>query len=275
MFLLSQIWLYLLIAFLLGMLAAWLLGLCNCNRADLEAEVDALRGERDDLSARLTSAGAGAVAGAAVTSAADLRKIAALEAELAEARVKADELARASSAPAGDEEEAAAMRWRNRYLEARVKFLEEGAASPGTAAPAALAAAGAVAAVAAAAPKAERKPKTAKAEADAEPVKLSVAGSMSDDELEAAVLAAGEGRRPPRSRARSNPDELLDILGVGPVNKAWLNDQGIYYFRQIAEMAPEELAWIAANLPKFGSRVYRENWAKQCFRLAQGLPPKE
>jgi predicted flap endonuclease-1-like 5' DNA nuclease len=39
-------------------------------------------------------------------------------------------------------------------------------------------------------------------------------------------------------------------------------------------MDAPELAWLANNLPTFGSRVYRENWVDQCFRLAKGLPPR-
>ena len=87
-------------------------------------------------------------------------------------------------------------------------------------------------------------------------------------------MAAGAGKAPARSRRRTNPDDLLLIDGVGPKNNAWLNDQGIYYFHQIATMNVEQVAWLAANLPTFGSRVYRENWVAQCTNLARGLPAK-
>jgi predicted flap endonuclease-1-like 5' DNA nuclease len=273
MFLISQIWFWLLLAFLLGMLVAWLVGLCNCKNRDDGVDVVALQAERDNLAARLAAAGGGAVAGAAVTSAADAQRIARLEAELAEARVQAS----AAAAPAaGDDEEVTGLRWRVRYLEARTKFLEDSAQAAPEAPAAAMPLMAAGAAVAAA--KAPRKPRAAAASKAAKPkpapYRMSDAGTMSPEALEAAILAAGAGRKPRAARSGANADELLDIIGVGPKNKAWLNEQGIYFFRQIAQMEVPELAWLVENLPTFGTRVYRENWVAQCDRLMRGLSPK-
>lgn len=276
-YLLSQMWLSLIIAALIGAAIAYLLGWCNCDRSGLEAELDGVRTQRDDLTARLAAGGGGAAAGALAASATHDRRIAGLEAELAEARVKADELAGAaartkSSEPAMDDEDAAAMKWRNRYLEARVKFLEDQSTA---AAPLAAGLAGAAVGAAIAAPKAKAKA-APKVEAKPEPVSNenftpSTLAGLTGDELEAATLAAaGNAKAPPRSRKRSNPDDLLLIDGVGPKNNAWLNDQGIYYFHQIATMNIGQVAWLADNLPTFGSRVYRENWVAQCTNLARG-----
>lgn len=267
MYLLSQLWLYLLIAALIGALIAWLFGLCNCDKSGLEADLNGVRTERDDLSARLAAGAGGAAAGAVAATAGYDRRIAGLEAELAEARVKADALAsanaKASVEPALDDEDTAAMKWRNRYLEARVKFLEEQAA----AAPVAAGLAGAAVGAAVAAPKSE-------AITNDNFTPSSLAG-LSGDELEAATLAAaGNAKAPPRSRKKSNPDDLLAIEGVGPKNNAWLNEQGIYYFHQIATMNIEQVAWLSENLPTFGSRVYRENWVSQCTNLARGKPAR-
>jgi predicted flap endonuclease-1-like 5' DNA nuclease len=273
MFLLSQIWIYLLIAAIFGAVLAWLFGLCKCDKTGLQADLDGVRTERDDLLARLAAGAGGAAAGGAAATAAYDRKIAGLEAELAEARVKADELAAAnakasatanvSAEPAMDSEDTAAMKWRNRYLEARVKFLEEQSA----AAPVAAGLAGAALGAAVAAPKAE-----AITNENFTPSSLA---DLSGEELEAATLAAaGNAKAPPRSRKKSNPDDLLLIDGVGPKNNAWLNEQGIYYFHQIATMDIEQVAWLAENLPTFGSRVYRENWVAQCTNLARGLPAR-
>lgn len=282
MFLISQILLFLVLAFLIGALVAWLLGLCNCrNQAD-EGELSALRSERDDLAARLAAAAAGAAAGAGATSAADAQRIARLEAELAEARVAA--AAVPAPEPAAGED-TTALRWRNRYLEARVRFLEEAAAAAPAGPPAAtsgeipaavpLVAAGALAAGAAGAGRAGPGRKSRAAAPARAAYTMSEAGNLSPEALEAAVLAAGAGRKPRAARAGSTADELLDIIGVGPKNKAWLNEQGIHTFRQIAQMEVPELAWLAANLPTFGTRVYRENWVAQCDRLMRGLPPKD
>jgi predicted flap endonuclease-1-like 5' DNA nuclease len=277
MYLLTQNWIFFLLAALIGGLIAWALGLCNCDRSGLEAEIDGLRAERDDLSGRLAAGAGGVAAGAVASNAVYDRKIASLEAELAEARVKASATpaVAANAEPTTSDEDAAAMKWRNRYLEARVKFLEEQAA----AAPVAAGLAGA--AVGAAAATGVKKAKAApKAEPKEEPVSnenftpSSLAG-LSGEELEAATLAAAaNAKAPPRSRKKSNPDDLLLIDGVGPKNNAWLNEQGIYYFHQIATMNIEQVAWLSENLPTFGSRVYRENWVAQCTNLARGMPAR-
>jgi predicted flap endonuclease-1-like 5' DNA nuclease len=267
MYLISQIVIGLLLAALVGGLIAYMFGLCNCDKSSLEGELNNVRGERDDLAARLAAGAGGVAAGAAVSTAAYDRRIAGLEAELAEARVKADSLASAnaktSAEPALDDEDTAAMKWRNRYLEARVKFLED----QSSAAPIAAGIAGAAVGAAVAAPKAE-------AITNDNFTPSSLAG-LSGEELEAATLAAAaNAKAPPRSRKKSNPDDLLLIDGVGPKNNAWLNEQGIYYFHQIATMNIEQVAWLSENLPTFGSRVYRENWVAQCTNLARGLPAR-
>jgi predicted flap endonuclease-1-like 5' DNA nuclease len=269
MYLLSQNWIFFLLAAFFGGLIGWWLGVCNCDKSGLEAEVEGLRTQRDDLTARLAAGGGGAGAGAAAASAGYERKIASLEAELAEARVNAQAAPVAATTDiAQNDEDIAAMKWRNRYLEARVKFLEE----QDTAAPVAAGLAGA-AIGAAVAKKAKAEPKVeAVSNENFTPSSLA---NLSGDELEAATLAAAaNAKAPPRSRKKSNPDDLLLIDGVGPKNNAWLNDQGIYYFHQIATMDINQVAWLAENLPTFGSRVYRENWVAQCTNLARGLPAR-
>jgi predicted flap endonuclease-1-like 5' DNA nuclease len=275
MYLLSQNWIFFLLAALVGGLIAWALGMCNCDKSGLEAELNGVRTERDDLAGSLAAGVGGAAVGGVAANAATDRKIASLEAELAEARVKASATPAAANAePAASDEDVAAMKWRNRYLEARVKFLEEQA----SAAPVAAGLAGA--ALGAAAAKGATKAKAAPKPAKEEPVSnenftpSSLAG-LSGEELEAATLAASaNAKAPPRSRKKSNPDDLLLIDGVGPKNNAWLNEQGIYYFHQIATMNIEQVAWLSDNLPTFGSRVYRENWVAQCTNLARGKPAR-
>lgn len=285
MYLIGQMLIYLILAAVLGFIIAYLLDLCKCR-----GTAEELANLRDE-NARLAAAGAGVgalgVAGAGAFYGDSDRKIAALEAELAEARVNsgklAEENARLSSA-AGDEATTTLV-WRNRYLESRLKFLEDGTA--GAASTVAAAAAGAAAgattratkAKAAAQPKAAARPKAAakpkkELPASNEELTRSALADLSADALEAQVMAAGAGRKPARARKAARTDDLELILGVGPKNNAWLNEQGIYFFRQIASMDSAELAWVANNLPTFGSRVYRENWVDQCFRLAKGLPPR-
>jgi predicted flap endonuclease-1-like 5' DNA nuclease len=287
MYVIMQILLYLLLAAIIGGFIAWAFGMCNCNSKELQAELDGARAERDELAARLG-------ARQAADSGRDVAVVSSLEAQLEEARAKIAQLEAAKSevkltsgetnltggalglAGAGglagvggaalaganangvsiDKDELETLTSRNKYLEARIKFLEENAAS-------AKANEANIAQVAV--------PKEEISNANFE---ISAAGAMSPEELEAEIVKAGDGVKP-KSAIRSNEaDDLLLIDGVGPKNNAWLNENGIHYFWQIATMSPAELAWLANNLPNFGSRVYRENWVSQCANLAKGLPPR-
>lgn len=289
-YILSQNIILVLVAALVGAGIAYFMGLCNCNSAELEAERDALLVERDGLNARLGSGAGGAALGAGLASAAADRKIASLEAELAQARTRAEALAsdvakaqaaasvvtpeaEPAATPVGatpsdlSGEDVTAMRWRNRYLEARVKYLEDqiGGVDTGDTTtpqePEVLTV------------KTRNKAATKPAASD-EPV-VSPLAALSSEALEAAVLAPGiQPKAPPRSHKRADPDDLLAIDGVGPKNLAWLNEQGIYYFHQIAGMNVENIAWLAENLPTFGGRVYRDNWVAQCANLMKGLPAR-
>ncbi len=318
MFLLSQMLLIVLASAAIGAFLARVLKLCNCNTEELQEELRVLQEERDGLK-RQVSVGAGS----ALTDAIGTRKAAALEAELAELRSRADELA-ASNAKLREggsvDEDVAALKWRNKYLEARVLFFEgrdaggrveippmpeqmapaklvqDAGLSPATSAadslkkgrkkvqatvipatePVAAPIVAEAPAVVAAAPSRKRKVKAvAPPPPPSEPISnqnfiASPLAALSPEALEEAIVLAGPGKAPPRSRRRANPDDLLLIDGVGPKNKAWLNDQGIYYFYQIATMNIDQVAWLANNLPTFGARVYRENWVAQCANLARG-----
>lgn len=63
------------------------------------------------------------------------------------------------------------------------------------------------------------------------------------------------------------PDNLLRIVGIGPQTQAWLNRCGVWYLWQIAGWKAEEQQWVAGNLPRFGRRIYRENWIGQAKAL--------
>lgn len=103
---------------------------------------------------------------------------------------------------------------------------------------------------------------------------VSALALLTQDELSREVLAAGGGQAPEgvardaASGEPAAPDDLKVIDGIGPVNEAWLHQQGVWYFWQIAAWSAPEVAWVAQHLPNFGSRVYRENWVAQAARLA-------
>ena len=323
MFLLSQSILIVLVSAVIGAFLARVFNLCNCNTEELQEELRVVREDRDELKRQVTAG-----AGSALTDAIGTRKASALEAELAEVRSRADELAAANAKLRDGEsvdEDVAALKWRNKYLEARVLFFE-GRDTGGSVetppmpeqmtttklvqetelAPVAFVAAApepakrgrkkaakvlevapvleaAVEPVAVVAPIAKKRKVKAVVPAPqpppAEPVTNenfipSPLAGLSAEALEEAIALAGAGKAPPRSRRRANPDDLLLIDGVGPKNKAWLNDQGIYFFYQIATMNIDQVAWLSKNLPTFGARVYRENWVAQCTNLARGEPAR-
>ena len=65
------------------------------------------------------------------------------------------------------------------------------------------------------------------------------------------------------------PDDLLRIVGVGPHTQTWLNGCGVWYLWQIASWKAEEQQWVAGHLPRFGRRIYRENWVGQAKALLE------
>ena len=65
------------------------------------------------------------------------------------------------------------------------------------------------------------------------------------------------------------PDNLLRIVGIGPHTQAWLNGCGVWYLWQIAGWKAEEQQWVAGHLPRFGRRIYRENWVSQAKALLE------
>ncbi len=312
MFLITQSVLIVLVSAVLGFFLGYWFYDAKTDEGLSSEELRPLQEERDELERQMTAG-----AGSALPVAINARKAAALEAELAELRSRADELAAANARlreGEGVDEDIAALKWRNKYLEARVLFFEgrdpggsvETPPMPGQMTMTRLVEAVELAPIAAieasepkkrgrkkdaavrvlepvvepvavAAPPVEKRKVKAIAPAPPPPKPISneyftpspLAG-LSSDALEQAIALVGAGKAPPRSRRRSNPDELLLIDGVGPKNKAWLHDQGIYYFYQIATMNIDQVAWLSKNLPTFGARVYRENWVAQCTSLARG-----
>lgn len=83
--------------------------------------------------------------------------------------------------------------------------------------------------------------------------------------------SSSAGGREPRPFERLTdspvPDNLQRIKGVGPANQAWLNRCGVWYLWQIAGWKAEEQQWVAAHLPRFGRRLYREGWVAQAKAL--------
>ena len=74
-------------------------------------------------------------------------------------------------------------------------------------------------------------------------------------------------------RPEGATDDLQRIKGIGPKIAQTLNELGIYYFEQLAEFTPENIAWVNDHL-SFSGRIERERWVEQATTLA-GAREKE
>lgn len=128
-------------------------------------------------------------------------------------------------------------KWRARYLEARVRHLEER-----------------IAASAQAAPRAE------------DPL------AVTDEDAEAPAPAPQPRKKPPVLAAPRNgaPDDLTLIEGVSALQQSTLYAIGVYHFDQIADWTPENVAWID-NYLRLRGRIDEEEWVEQAAALAREL----
>jgi predicted flap endonuclease-1-like 5' DNA nuclease len=72
------------------------------------------------------------------------------------------------------------------------------------------------------------------------------------------------------SAANDDQDDLKVIRGLGPVLERGLNNLGVFYYRQVARMTPEDVEWLAPRLKIHPKRILRDDWASQareCHRL--------
>lgn len=65
------------------------------------------------------------------------------------------------------------------------------------------------------------------------------------------------------------PDDLEKIVGVGPKLKGLLHSLGIHHYAQIAHWTDADVDQAAAQLPGFGSRIRRDDWRGQARVLHQ------
>lgn len=163
----------------------------------------------------------------------------ALEAE--NSRLKKD-LSASNEGTSQSEQEMARLRWRNRYLEGRLKYLE------------------------AASLDAESEADDSIHPASApEPVEMETVAETAEPEAPPAEPV--EEVRPSSYDAPvGEPDDLKLIGGVGPKIEGILNGLGIFHFSQIASWTPGEEAWIDSYL-RFQGRVMREKWVEQANSL--------
>lgn len=74
---------------------------------------------------------------------------------------------------------------------------------------------------------------------------------------------------PPLLDARTAPDDLKLIVGVGPVLERMLQQLGIFSYRQIAAWSERDVDAFDAKLPEFPGRIRRDAWVTQARALHQ------
>ena len=68
--------------------------------------------------------------------------------------------------------------------------------------------------------------------------------------------------------AFGTPDDLQLIKGVARVMEGMLHHIGVYYFWQIAEWTPADVAHADAQLTAFRGRIERDHWVRQAKQFA-------
>ena len=196
---------------------------------ELEGRVSTRDTEISGLKGKLAAGAAGAVAATAVAASASK--------------------AEASSS----DDDTYALEWRNRYLAARVKYLESQVAE-------------------APKPKAAAKPKAKVAR-----------------KPKAKVARKPKAKAAPKPKAKAAPkpkvlytdgptdgapDDLKLIKGIGPKFEKDLNGKGIYYFRQIGAWGKKDVTMVEGVIDSFPGRIERDEWVKQAKGLAKGGAPR-
>ena len=92
----------------------------------------------------------------------------------------------------------------------------------------------------------------------------------------AAVESTAHGRHNPPSpsitlhaAAPADSDDLKKINGIGPAFERTLNRLGIYQFKQIAALTPDDIVWVARKIHSFPERLIRGRWVEQAKALSE------
>ena len=233
-------WLPLFLMGLLGFLLCWLLSKLfgKGHSGDLTSEGEgALRAEADDLRARIR-----ALEGKLSDSDGE---VSTLKSQLAAAGTGAAVVAGASALAGDADDDTYALEWRNRYLAARVKYLE-----------------GRLAEAPKSAPKKKAAPKKTAKKAPAKKAPAKKAPAKKAAAKPKVLYTDG-----PTDGA---PDDLKQIKGIGPKFEKDLNSKGIYYFRQIANWKAADVKMVEGVIDSIPGRIKRDEWVPQAKGLAKG-----
>lgn len=241
-FVLSFGWLPWFLMGILGFILGWLLKPSKKVAGDLTIEGEgALRTENDGLRTRIQDLEAALIARDT-----DLEnKDAAFQdvsGQLAAASLAA---AAAPAATVDDDDESYALEWRNRYLAARVKYLESRLAD-------------------APAPTAAKKAAVKKAPAKKAAPKKAPAKKAAAKKVAAPKVLYTDGP------TDGDPDDLKLIKGIGPKFEKDLHGKGVYYFRQIGAWKKKDVEVVEKVIDSIPGRIDRDEWVSQAKGLAKG-----
>ena len=227
---------------------------------ELEGRVSTRDTEITGLKGKLSTAAAAGVGAAAVTAAA--------AASTSSTSVKSE---------AASTDDTYALEWRNRYLAARVKYLEGQVAE----------------APKAKAPKAKAKTSAKSRKVAAGAAAVAAAAVVSKPKAKAAAKPKVKAAAKPKAKAKAKakaapkpkvlytdgptdgaPDDLKLIKGIGPKFEKDLNGKGIYYFRQIGAWGRKDVTMVEGVIDSFPGRIDRDDWVVQAQGLAKGGAPR-
>jgi len=288
-YLIGEISIWLLIAFVIGVIIGWLIwgrggaalqgkvtelerqlanakaqcDACEAEKAELAAAAEAATSAKADLEKQVADAKS-----AAEASTSEVGRLSARLVELEKERDAAQASASSASEAAG---ETAKLEGRIRDLEAELAAAKAASSASSAAAAAEsgyVAEDGAASSSDVAAASGDDTVSLTDAEAD-----LTMGGGDDaaadtgggDDEI-----AVTDADRPAALDApQGTKDDLKLISGVGPKLEGVLNDLGVYHFWQIARWTQREVAWVDDYL-SFKGRINRDKWIDQAKVLADG-----
>lgn len=191
------------------------------------------------------------------------------------------ELGRVMSADNEAEKELARLRWRNRYLEGRLKYLDAAALDAESDADDGNDEVAAALEVISRSVENQAVTEYDEPEGDIAPVfeiaprgeQVLESGSIPKaEDMPFASMSSDdvEEVRPPSLEAPHDhlADDLKRIGGIGPKIEGILNELGVFHYAQIADWSEGETAWIDSYL-RFQGRVQREKWVDQAAALAK------
>lgn len=62
-------------------------------------------------------------------------------------------------------------------------------------------------------------------------------------------------------------DDLSQILGISKQIQESLNNLGIYTFKQIANLSPHNVNWVANRIGLKPEKIYQERWVQQAYDM--------